>query len=460
MASFASFVEISRYNLIPLSVTSLCGCPCHILSNKTLIPTRRTPKLKLNFVFHGSKSVFRVCPTSIYVNRRLITAVARAEPESIDESNAEEEVDQGAVLPTTKDSFSELQHKSSQLRKRIVFGLGIGISVGGAVLAGGWIFTVALAAAVFLGAREYFELVRSRGITAGMTPPPRYVSRVCSVICAFMPILTLYFGNIDISVTSAAFVVATALLMQRGNPRFAQLSSTMFGLFYCGYLPCFWVKLRCGLAAPALNTSKNMGSHSFLFANLNIGQIYDCNSLYTAFVKILGNDYDCSPTCFTMNFFSTGIGAGWPFLLGGQAHWTVGLVATLISFSSIIAADTYAFLGGKAIGKTPLTNISPKKTWEGAIVGLGGCIATSVVLSKILSWPASLVSAIAFGFLNFFGSVFGDLTESMIKRDAGVKDSGSLIPGHGGILDRVDSYIFTGALAYSFVKILLPLYGV
>ncbi|XP_022757024.1 phosphatidate cytidylyltransferase 5, chloroplastic-like isoform X3 [Durio zibethinus] len=334
----ASFVEIDRYNLIPLSVTSLSGCPCRPLTTKTLTLTRRTPKLKLNLVFHGSQSVFPILPTRIYINRRFITAVARAEPESIDESNAKEEVDRGHMLPMVKDSLAEQQHKSSQLRKRIVFGVGIGISVGGAVLAGGWVFTVVMAAAVFLGAREYFELVRSRGITAGMTPPPRYVSRVCSVICAFMPILTLYFGNIDVSVTSAAFVVAMALLLQRGNPRFAQLSSTMFGLFYCGYLPCFWVKLRCGLAAPALNTR---------------------------------------------------IGAGWPFLLGGQAHWTVGLVATLISVSSIIAADTYAFLGGKAIGRTPLTNISPKKTWEGTIVGLGGCIATSVVLSKIFSWPAS-----------------------------------------------------------------------
>lgn len=85
----------------------------------------------------------------------------------------------------------ETQQKASQLRKRIVFGLGIGISVGGVVLAGGWVFTVALASAVFAGSREYFELVRSRGIAAGMTPPPRYVSRVCSVICALMPILTL-----------------------------------------------------------------------------------------------------------------------------------------------------------------------------------------------------------------------------------------------------------------------------
>ena len=81
---------------------------------------------------------------------------------------------------------------SSQLKKRIVFGIGIGVSVGGIVLGGGWAFTVALAAVVFVGAREYFELVRSHGITEGMTPPPRYVSRVCSVICALMPVLTLY----------------------------------------------------------------------------------------------------------------------------------------------------------------------------------------------------------------------------------------------------------------------------
>lgn len=84
----------------------------------------------------------------------------------------------------------ESQQKASQLRKRIVFGLAIGVSVGGVVLAGGWVFTAAFAAAVLIGAREYFELVRSRGITAGMTPPPRYVSRVCSIICTLMPIYT------------------------------------------------------------------------------------------------------------------------------------------------------------------------------------------------------------------------------------------------------------------------------
>ncbi|KAJ4727175.1 Phosphatidate cytidylyltransferase [Melia azedarach] len=406
----ASFVEIERCNLIPLSLTSLCACPCRTLSNKTLILSqKRCPKLNLRIVFHGSKPVLRIRQSGISTSRRLISAVASAEPDRLEDGNSNEEIDDSHNIQVNEDSVSERQQKASQLRKRIIFGLGIGISVGGVLLAGEWVFTVFMAAAVFIGAREYFELVRSRGIAAGMTPPPRYVSRVCSVICSLMPILTLYFGQIDVSVTSAAFVVAMALLLQRGNPRFSQLSSTMFGLFYCGYLPCFWVKLRCGLAAPALNTR---------------------------------------------------LAVAWPIFLGGLPRWTVGLVATLISFSSIIAADTFAFLGGKAFGRTQLTSISPKKTWEGTIVGLGGCIATSVALSKIFCWPKSLTSAIIFGFLNFFGSVFGDLTESMIKRDAGVKDSGSLIPGHGGILDRVDSYIFTGALAYSFVKTFLPLYGV
>uniref|UniRef100_A0A5B6YMN8 Phosphatidate cytidylyltransferase n=1 Tax=Davidia involucrata TaxID=16924 RepID=A0A5B6YMN8_DAVIN len=409
----AAYVEIDRCNLISLSKSSLCACQSRYLSpssSKTLLFNRPYySNLSLGLFTDGSRGIFRI-PRGLSINRyRIIKAVASAEPDRLDEGETKKEVDKGYKLLKKEDSASEHQQKANQLRKRVFFGLGIGISAGGVVLAGGWVFMVAIAAAVFVGAREYFELVQSHGIAAGMTPPPRYVSRVCSVICALMPILTLYFGHIDVSVTSAAFVIAMSLLLQRGNPRFAQLSSAMFGLFYCGYLPCFWVMLRCGLAAPALNTR---------------------------------------------------VGATWPLLLGGPTQWTVGLVATLISFSSIIAADTYAFIGGKAFGRTPLTNISPKKTWEGVLAGLGGCIATSVLLSRILCWPTSLLSAIAFGFLNFFGSLFGDLTESMIKRDAGVKDSGSLIPGHGGILDRVDSYIFTGALAHSFVKTFLPLCGV
>ncbi|XP_073154887.1 phosphatidate cytidylyltransferase 4, chloroplastic-like [Henckelia pumila] len=414
-------LEFDASNLTPISLASLCSRCSHVHSrrrpnafnslNLSTRPNFREFRFRTEFNCSDSRRVLEISRGfTVKHSRRVITEVARAEqPEQIDEFGITDEEVNRDTRSSLEDSNSELQEKRSQLRRRVIFGLAIGLSGGGVVLAGGWVFTIAISVAVFVASREYFELVRSHGIASGMTPPPRYLSRACSVVCCLLPLLTLYLGNIDVSVTSSAFVVAMALLLQRGIPRFAQLSSAMFGLFYCGYLPCFWVKLRCGLAAPALNTR---------------------------------------------------VGASWPLLLGGQAQWTVGLVATLISISSVIAADTCAFFGGKAFGRTPLTAISPKKTWEGALVGLGGCIATSVLLAKILCWPKSTLSATAFGILIFFGSIFGDLTESMIKRDAGVKDSGSLIPGHGGILDRCDSYIFTGALAHSFVKTFLPLYGV
>jgi phosphatidate cytidylyltransferase len=80
--------------------------------------------------------------------------------------------------------------KARQLQKRVLVGVAIGVSAGGIVVAGGWVFAAAVAAAVLAGSREYFELVRSTA-SGGGTPPPRYVSRACSAMCALMPILTL-----------------------------------------------------------------------------------------------------------------------------------------------------------------------------------------------------------------------------------------------------------------------------
>lgn len=100
------------------------------------------------------------------------------------------------------------------------------------------------------------ECTRSGSHTKKSRNTPCYNN--CKLFPDVSLLLLRYIGHIDVSVTSAAFVVAMVLLLQRGNPRFSQLSSTMFGLFYCGYLPCFWVKLRCGLSAPALNSSKIM----------------------------------------------------------------------------------------------------------------------------------------------------------------------------------------------------------
>jgi phosphatidate cytidylyltransferase len=111
------------------------------------------------------------------------------------------------------------------------------------------------------------------------------------------------------------------------------------------------------------------------------------------------------------------------------------------------------------MGRTPLSRISPNKTVEGALGGLSFSVLTAMLLSQLFGWPVPLLAAMGLGVAVTFSAVLGDLIESAMKRDAGMKDSGVLIPGHGGLLDRFDSYIFTGAVVYVYIMC-LPLFGI
>ena len=117
-------------------------------------------------------------------------------------------------------------------------------------------------------------------------------------------------------------------------------------------------------------------------------------------------------------------------------------------------SDTAAFFTGKALGRHHLApSISPGKTWEGAIGGIFGAIMVSLffTLPIPLSLPLSYWQAILLGLLvSIFGQL-GDLVESLLKRNMGVKDSGKLLPGHGGFLDRIDSVVFAGIVVYYYV---------
>jgi phosphatidate cytidylyltransferase len=127
-------------------------------------------------------------------------------------------------------------------------------------------------------------------------------------------------------------------------------------------------------------------------------------------------------------------------------HWL--MFALLLSW----AGDTAALYVGKSIGRHALApRISPQKTWEGAIGSIAGSLLAGVIYAHYLI-PSEALRLVLL--LALFGNVagqFGDLAESAIKRRAGVKDSGSSLPGHGGWLDRIDSMLFTIPVVYGLV---------
>ncbi len=126
-----------------------------------------------------------------------------------------------------------------------------------------------------------------------------------------------------------------------------------------------------------------------------------------------------------------------------------GLTLSLALVVSVWASDVAAYFIGSTIGRHKLApHISPKKSWEGFIAGVAACVAVWVLV-PLLPWstiPLSL--GIPCGLGVAVSSVIGDLAESRMKREAGVKDSGTMLPGHGGFLDRLDSLILACLVAY------------
>ncbi len=136
------------------------------------------------------------------------------------------------------------------------------------------------------------------------------------------------------------------------------------------------------------------------------------------------------------------------------------LHASAIVFAPVLltwASDTFAYFGGRAMGKRKLIpRVSPGKTVEGALSAVIGTVivgaAYAVFLARFVTWVPSPLEGALFGLLISVAAQVGDLAESAWKRDVGVKDSGTLLPGHGGALDRFDSLLFTLPLGYAFFR--------
>lgn len=267
------------------------------------------------------------------------------------------------------------------------------------ILLGGWYFTASFCVIVFLGQLEIFQLVRAKGILPA-AKTTLVVSQILMVTAHISPQL------VDALLPLTGTVICFYLLFQPKVATIADVAASILGLFYGGYLPSFWIRLR------------DLGSTGL--SNLPLGGY-------------------------------------WPTDWFPISELPQGLTLTLLAFACVWASDIGAYAIGRLFGRTPLSNISPKKTVEGALFGMAASIVVGIGGAFLLRWPIWPFSGAVLGVVIGTSSLLGDLTESLMKRDAGVKDSGDLIPGHGGILDRTDSYVFTGSLVYYFVVLLLPL---
>ena len=140
--------------------------------------------------------------------------------------------------------------------------------------------------------------------------------------------------------------------------------------------------------------------------------------------------------------------------IGGAVHNTVGIFYIVICLVLPWTADAGAYFIGSAMGKHKLCpNISPHKTVEGAIGGIVSSVIVTYILGFSFSFEKNLTNAALLTVPFCILGMIGDLFASAIKRAAGIKDYGNLIPGHGGILDRFDSIIMTAPLLYLFIAL-------
>ena len=270
-------------------------------------------------------------------------------------------------------------------------GLFIGIFGLIVVLLGGWFFTLAIAILTYLALLEFFRMAEFKGIK----PATKTTLFSCFVIIitTYLETIGLLEGEISNSILPiCSVVICTWLLLQPKSGTISDIAASIFGLFYLGFLPSYWIKLR-GIESAMLSSNQNFLS----FENLST---------------------------------------------------TSGLNLTLTSCFLIVASDIGSYFIGKSFGKTSLSPISPSKTIEGLIGGISCSILLAIFFAFLMNWENPLFIGILYGILISLMALVGDLIESMMKRDAKIKDSGTFLPGHGGILDRIDSYIFTPSVLY------------
>ena len=284
--------------------------------------------------------------------------------------------------------------------KRLLSGLLVGAFGILIVSLGNWWFSISLSLIVHLALLEFFRMAEFTGIR----PATKTTLVACQILLFFTQLSSSGYLSIEISdaiLPLSGAAICGWLLLQPVTGSIADIAASIFGLFYLGFLPSHWIKLR--------------------------------NLLETD----LTNNFNLIPTEWSPNF-------------------TFGMLIAFSTCLMIVGFDIGSYLVGKSFGNHSLSPISPSKTIEGVFGGLFVSILIGASFGYLLRWEFGIFIGIFIGILVAIFSLVGDLTESMMKRNAGLKDSGDFLPGHGGILDRIDSYLFTPAIVFYIVILLSP----
>jgi phosphatidate cytidylyltransferase len=167
--------------------------------------------------------------------------------------------------------------------------------------------------------------------------------------------------------------------------------------------------------------------------------------------ELFGNEF---PSYFAHDYLNGEHGVSDASLHAVVYAW--GGLTIIAIFVSIWMCDTAAYFGGIAMGRHKLfPRVSPNKTWEGAVWGFFAAVGTMIAAQKFYLPYLKFHQALMIGIIIGACGQVGDLVESLFKRDAGVKDSSTIIPGHGGVFDRFDSLIFVSPILYLYLNIVV-----
>ena len=301
------------------------------------------------------------------------------------------------------------RRKALNLMKRWATGLSLGALCTLWIFCGNGVFTLVFLLVSLVAQSEYYAMVQN---THSILPTKKI--GMVSLIMSYATAAMYPQFHEAVMPLSASFLMLWLLIFNKKSALTSEISTSLLGMFYIGYMPSFWVRLKTDAALAAV-----------------------------------------VPT-----FIPDALRAV-PWL--GASEWGLGSILTWWTWTSIVFADVGAYFIGKRFGRHKLNEVSlaagaasPNKTVEGALGGFASCMVFAVLGALLMRWPFPLFSGAAYGLLTALIALVGDLTASMMKRDAGMKDSGNLLPGHGGLLDRIDSYMFTAPASFYFCTCFLP----